>query len=222
MERAPDRFGKEPVEDPLKSRLVAIAVRLRLERKNFRGYWYRLRRRRISEKLRRRHIRRHQVLIAVIVRQRIHVLFFADVVDREITPLAPRGIAGHAAGEIAAKQAVDIVFDEEFARREFAGPGKELTVELLLPAHEPGPERIFDEFERLLFDVSESRPLEIADQMRRYSENPADFIDLEFAALDELGVIGLECLRLEFHAFFEDGDFMPRARRAMRCAPSIR
>src|SRR4030095_1587783 len=222
MERAPDRFGKEPVEDPLKSRLVAIAVRLRLERKNFRGYWYRLRRRRISEKLRRRHIRRHQVLIAVIVRQRIHVLFFTDVVHREITPLAPRGIAGHPAREVAAEQAVDIVFDEEFARREFARSGKELTIKLLLPANQPGPQRIFNELQTLLFDVSKSRPLEIADQMRRYSVNPADLIDLKFAALDELRVIGLECLRLEFHAFFEDGDFMPRARRTMRCAPSIR
>src|SRR4030095_13937113 len=152
MERAPDRFGKEPVEDPLKSRLVAIAVRLRLERKNFRGYWYRLRRRRISEKLRRRHVRRHQVLIAVIVRQRIHVLFFADVVDREITPLAPGGIAGHAAGEVAAEQAVDSVLNEEVAHRELAGPGKELAVEFLLPADQPRPERVFDEFQTLLFD----------------------------------------------------------------------
>src|SRR4030095_14909078 len=125
-------------------------------------------------------------------------------------------LAVHPAGKVAAEQAVDIVLNEEFARREFAGPGKQLAVELLLPAHEPGPERVFDELQTLLFNVSESRPLEIADQMRRYSENPADLIDLKFAALDELRVIGLQSRGRKLHPFFEDGDFMPCARRAMR------
>ena len=66
-----------------------------------------------------------------------------------------------------------------------------------------------------MFDISKSGPVEIADQMRRHSEDPADLIDLEFAALDELRVIGLQRRRLEFHAFFQDGDFMPRAGHAM-------
>src|SRR4249920_1301455 len=101
------------------------------------------------------------------------------------------------------------MLDEEFARSELARPGKELPVKLLLPAHQPGPERIFDELQALLFDVRERSAVKIADQMRRHSEDPADLVDLKLARLDELRVIGLERGRRELHSFFEDRYFVP-------------
>ena len=56
----------------------------------------------------------------------------------------------------------------------------------LIPTDDPGVEGAFHKLKRLLLNIRKARLFQIADHVRRDTENSSNFIDLEFACFQEL------------------------------------
>ncbi len=60
----------------------------------------------------------------------------------------------------------------------------------LIPTDAPGVEGVFHKLKRLLLNIRKTRLFQIADHVRRDTENSSNFIDLEFACFQELRLFG--------------------------------
>ena len=98
------------------------------------------------------------------VRQPVPVFEIADFVDARDAVLQHRGIAGHAAFEIAAHQRVQIVFEEIVLILFFWR--KNTAPELFLPTPDPAGKRQLHELVSKLLHVGESGARMIPDKMR--------------------------------------------------------
>lgn len=99
------------------------------------------------------HIAVDKVKIAAILgRDAVHILQFPDVVGAHPAVLPCRSIAVHAAGIIPSEQ----TFHIELGKILFLFLcGKERPLDGLLPAHQPGLQRVFHELQRLLLNIGE-------------------------------------------------------------------
>ena len=147
----------------------------------------------------REHIAIDQVQVsALLSRDAVHVLQFPDVVGAHPAVLPCRSIAVHAACVVAAKQTLHI----ELGKILFLFLcGKERPLDGLLPAHQPGLQRVFHELQRLLLNIRKARLLQVAHHVGRHPENSSNLIDLKFSGFQKLCLFRRDANRRIFHSF---------------------
>ena len=147
----------------------------------------------------REHIAVDKVKIAAILgRDAVHILQFPDVVGAHPAVLPCRSIAVHAAGIIPSEQ----TFHIELGKILFLFLcGKERPLDGLLPAHQPGLQRVFHELQRLLLNIGEAGLFQVANHMGRYSENTGDLVDLELSRFQKLRLFRGDANGRIFHTF---------------------
>ena len=72
-----------------------------------------------------------------------------------------------------------------------------------------------------VLDVEECNVLKVANQMRRYPKDTADFIHLKFARFQKLCFIVRNGNELEFHAFFQNGHTIGIGVAAVGAVPAV-
>ena len=83
--------------------------------------------------------------------------------------------------------------------------GEKGAVHGLFDADEPGADGVDGEVDAHVLDIRECGMLQIADQVGRHPEDPADFIHLELSGFQELRFIVGHGHGLKLHAFFQNG-----------------
>ena len=73
----------------------------------------------------------------------------------------------------------------------------------------------------LVFDIREGRVLQIAHEVRRYPEDPANLIHLKLAGFQKLCFIVRDGNRLKLHAFFQYGHPVAVGRSAVGTVPAF-
>ena len=76
----------------------------------------------------------------------------------------------------------------------------------LLDAHQPRSDGMRRKIDGLMLDVGEGTSAQIADQVRRNTKDPADFLHLEFPRFEELRLVVRQRDGREGHVLFENGD----------------
>ena len=137
----------------------------------------------------REHVAVDQVEIAALAGDAVEIFQGADVVGAHPPVLSGDGVAIHARGVVAAEEIFEVESDEEtrflLGCEQGFGDG-------LFPAHPPRAEGVLDELEGLLLDVGGTGLVWVTDHVWWDPEDAGDFVDLEFAGLQELGLLGGE------------------------------
>ncbi len=67
--------------------------------------------------------------------------------------------------------------------------GNQRSNHRLLPPYKPRLQGVFHKFQRLLLNIRKARFLQIADRVRRDTENSSNFIDMEFPRFEKTGPV---------------------------------
>ena len=105
--------------------------------------------------------------------------------------------------------------------RAFLAVGQQVAPYGLLDTHSPWPDRVHYELKRLLLDVAERSFFEVAYHVRRNSEHPGNFGNLEFAGFQKLRMVWIDADSVDRHAFFEYGHLVRISRSLVPRFPGL-
>ena len=91
----------------------------------------------------------------------------------------------------------------------------------MFPPYKPRTHRVLNELYGLVFYVAERRSVQIADKVRRNTEDAAYFVDLVLARFEKLCVFGRNAYRVVFHPFFEYRHLMAVPRPLIYLVPRL-
>lgn len=104
---------------------------------------------------------------------------------------------------VAAHQTIDV---ELHVKAPLFLIGKQGAIHGLLNAHQPWPNGVRGKVNGLMFDVGKGTAAQIADQVRRHTEDATDFLHLKLARFKELRLVVGQTDGREGHILFQNSD----------------